>query len=205
MYGPKTLLNPFDRYTERQLLLVGVAAFVVGSFIAYCFDGRFDGVVDLHFMQQVAWYGPFLDNLINLVCVLVPLFLLGKYINRKTRIIDLITAFLISRIPYFVLPLFNINGYMHRITEELMNSAREGVMNNSTVPELPLSGMEMTLLLVFAGLSILAVIWSIILLYNGFKTATNAKTVGHQLLFAVALIAAEVLSKMVILKMITNP
>lgn len=204
MFGLKTLLNPFERYTEGQLLTVGISAGIAGSLLAYVFNGRFDGVVDLHFLQEVAWHEPFTDNLIVLICLLAPLLLLGKYINSKTRIIDITTAILIARIPFLVLPLFNINGYMQRLAEEITRSVGEGAMNGSTTLEFTLGGMEMVGLIVFAGVSILAVVWSITLLYNGFKTASNAKTISHKVLFALAIIAAEMLSKIVILKMITH-
>jgi hypothetical protein len=155
-------------------------------------------------MPEVAWCEPFLDNIINLVCVLVPLFLLGQYINRKTRLIDLLIAFLISRIPYFVLPLFNINSYMRGITEEITRSIGQEATGNPMSYDFHMGPMDTFLIMVFGVLSILAMIWSITLLYNGFKTATNAKTVGHKVLFALALILAEVLSKVVIFKMIVH-
>lgn len=200
MFGPKTLLNPFERYSERTLLIVGVLAFVVGSLLAFAFNGRYDGVVDLHFSKAVSLTQPFIDNTINVVCLLLPLLLLGKFINGKTRVIDILTAILVARIPYYVLPVFNANGFMQRITDELTRSI--GQESQAAMPQL--GSTDTIIIVLFAAASILALIWMVIMLINGFKTATNLKTIGHKVLFAIALIIAEILSKMIILKMITQ-
>ncbi len=200
MFGPKTLLNPFERYSERTLLIVGLLAFVLGSLIAFAFNGRYDGVVDLHFSKDVSLAQPFIDNAINVVCLLLPLLLLGKFINTKTRVIDILTAILVARIPYYVLPVFNANGFMQRITDELTRSI--GQESQAAMPQL--GSMDTIIIVMFAAASILALIWMVIILFNGFKTATNLKNLSHKILFAVALIVAEILSKMIILKMITQ-
>lgn len=200
MFGPKTLLNPFERYSERTLLIVGVIGIILGSLIAFAFNGRYDGVVDLHFSKDVSLAQPFIDNAINVACLFLPLLLLGKFINGKTRVIDILTAILIARIPYYVLPVFNANGFMQRVTDEITRSI--GQESQDAMPQL--GSMDNILMLLFAAVSILALIWMVIILFNGFKTATNLKTVGHKVLFAVALIVAELLSKIIILKLITQ-
>jgi len=200
MFGPKTLLNPFERYSERTLLIVGVVGIIAGSLIAFAFNGRFDGVVDLHFSKDVSLAQPFIDNAINVVCLLLPLLLLGKFINSKTRVIDILTAILIARIPYYVLPVFNANDLMQFITDELTRSI--GQESQAAIPQF--GSTDSIIVLLFAVASILALIWMVIMLFNGFKTATNLKTIGHKVLFALAIIVAEVLSKIIILNMITQ-
>jgi len=200
MFGPKTLLNPFERYSERTLLMVGVISIIVGSLIAFAFNGRYDGVVDLHFSKDVSLAQPFIDNAINVVCLLLPLLLLGKFINSKTRVIDILTAILIARIPYYVLPVFNANDLMQFITDELTRSI--GQESQAAIPQF--GSTDSIIVLLFAVASILALIWMVIMLFNGFKTATNLKTIGHKVLFALAIIVAEVLSKIIILNMITQ-
>lgn len=205
MFGPKTLLNPFERYSERTLLIVGVVGIIAGSLIAFAFNGRYDGVVDLHFSKDVSLAQPFIDNAINVVCLLLPLLLLGKFINNKTRLIDILTAILIARIPYYVLPVFNANNFIGDITETLMkqvgeNDAAPGLLSQ----ELSMGPIPTILVIVFSVGSIAAMIWMVTILFNGFKTATNLKTIGHKVLFALAIIVAEVLSKIIILKLITQ-
>ncbi|EOG6917048.1 hypothetical protein ACLH3W_002277, partial [Flavobacterium psychrophilum] len=49
---------------------------------------------------------------------------------------------------------------------------------------------------------IIALIWFISLLYNGFKIATNSKETKHTLLFILAIIIAEITSKIIIYKLL---
>lgn len=205
MFGPKTLLNPFERYSERTLLIVGMVGIIMGSLIAFAFNGRYDGVVDLHFSKDVSLAQPFIDNAINVVCLLLPLLLLGKFINNKTRVIDILTAILVARIPYYVLPVFNANNFIGNVTEGIMKQVGESDAPPSLLAQdLNMGPLQTIAVIVFAIGSIGAMIWMIMILFNGFCTATNLKTIGHKVLFAIALIVAEVLSKIIILKMITQ-
>jgi len=45
---------------------------------------------------------------------------------------------------------------------------------------------------------LLALVLAVILLYNGYKVATNAKGIKNTVLFVAALLIAEVVSKMII-------
>lgn len=198
----KALLDPFERYAEKTLLAAGFAAMLAGSLLAYLFNGRYDGVLDLHFSRQVEWIEPLADNVINTVCLLVPLFITGRIINGRTRVVDVLTAILIARIPYYILPVFNVNNYIGNMTDRLMHQFGEsGVVSGLTGSGLNVSFWEISLILVFALVSVVAMIWMVIILFRGFKTATNLKKNGHKVLFALAIIVAEMLSKIIILKM----
>lgn len=198
----KALLDPFERYAEKTLLTAGFAAMLAGSLLAYLFNGRYDGVLDLHFFRQVEWIEPFADNIINTACLLLPLFIAGRIINGRTRVVDVLAAILIARIPYYILPVFNANNYLSNMTDRLLQQLGE----KSAVPglaaaDLDISFLGVAVILIFALVSIVAMIWMIVILFRGFRTATNLKTNGHKVLFALAIIVAEMLSKIIILKM----
>ena len=57
---------------------------------------------------------------------------------------------------------------------------------------------DLTIVLIFGLVSILLIVYSIALLANGFKTATNVKKWHHWLLFTLALIIGEIISKRII-------
>jgi len=83
---------------------------------------------------------------------------------------------------------------MFLVTEKLISMVSKNNPINIETSEM--------ILLVFSGIATFTcLIWSIILLFNGFKTATNSKETKHILLFIVALILAEVFSKIVILNL----
>lgn len=193
----KLFFNPFEKYTESTLFVLGLLAILGGSCLGFLFNGRFDGVIDLHFSQAVSFSQPFIDNFINSLSLFVPLLLLGRYINKKTRPIDIITTVLIARLPFYLLALTNIEGLMYTTTTKAMTSLElQNVSSN-----LSLATSDITILLLFAGCSILLLAWFAVLLYNGFKVATNTRGTKNIVLFAVAIIVAEILSKIIILNL----
>ena len=189
----KKLYNPFEIFSEKQLLIFGIIVLILGSYIGYLFKGRFDGVVDLHFMKNVTLQEVFVDNLINTLLLSVFLFLLGLFINSKTRLIDILNTSLIARIPFYVLPFFNSNNKMIQTTERLME-----MTSSNTMESLP--AVDVFFIVVFGILALITLIWFSILLWNGFKVATNAKGTKAVVLFITAVLLAEIVSKYLIIQ-----
>lgn len=184
----KLFLNPYEHFSEKQLLIFGVLITLLGSFVAFIFNGRFDGVIDMHTAETVELHQPLIDNCINIICLVVPLYAFGGFINKKTRVIDVFNAVLLSRAPFYLLPLFNVNDQMHRNGEEMLSSVMEG-----TKPEF----WQVFAIVIFGVIAIAALVLFVYWLYIGFKTATNSKKLGHKFVFAGCVIIAEVVSKIV--------
>lgn len=190
----KLFFNPFEKNSETRLLIFGLILTAIGSYLGYLFNGRYDGVIDLHFTKNTTLVQPFIDNLINIVSLFAVLFLVGKLINSKTRIIDILSPILISRVPFYLLTFFNFRNCISDVTASIVEKLDLKAMPT----ELDLSPFSMILLMLFAMISILFLIWFVVLLYNGFKIATNCKTSLHKLYFALAIVAAEIISKILI-------
>ncbi len=188
------LTHIFEKVADKKLLSIGLVSLLIGSLIAINTNARFDGVLDMHLVTKVLPIQPFLDNIINTVLLAVVLFALGKFINSKTRFIDILNTAFICRIPFYLLPLFNINHAITAITDDLLPNIEE--------PDLLLQSLAAptTLLLIgsFALVSILALILFAYLLFKGFKTATNLKKTVHIILLVVTVLIAEVLSKFLV-------
>ena len=191
----KLLFNPFERYSEKQLLVTGITASIIGCFLAFNFNARFDGILDLHFVKKNTIIQPIIDILIDFFCLTILLFLIGKYSNSKTRFIDIITTTLISKIPFYILLFQNINNFSFQITDKLTKSLLTKNYSIETI-----TSSEMVYLVATGILNLAFVIWSVILLFNGFKIATNAKTTKPILLFIVIIILSELISKILISK-----
>lgn len=189
----KILFNPFEQFSERPLILFGIAATIVMSMIGAYFNARFDGVLDLHFSMPTFFHNTLSDNALNIIILSLALFALGKIRNNKTRFIDIFSASLIARIPYYFLPLFNWNNYIYNETEKLMQQF-VGVQPGA-IPEF--DSVQMGILALFAVVSFAFLAWFIYLLYQGYKVATNAKGAVEVVLFGVTIIIAEVLSKII--------
>lgn len=190
----KLLFNPFEKVSETRLLLFGLAITLAGSYLAYLFNGRYDGVIDLHFSKNVTIFQPLIDNLINTTSLLITLLITGKLINNKTRIIDILNPILIARAPFYLLTFSNFKNCISDITESLLKNVDLKKMPTN-IDIAPSSILFLTL---FSIIAIVCIVWFVILLYNGFKIATNCKTSLHKLYFALAILVAEIISGILI-------
>ncbi|MCO6146843.1 YIP1 family protein [Flavobacterium sp. NRK1] len=182
----KLLFNPFEKYDGRPILALGLAATLIGSFLGFIFNARFDGVIDMHFTDKVAFAEPFSDNVFNIAFLFIALYVVGRSINNKTRPIDILGTVMLARLPFYFDTLTNINGYMTAFGEKIMNLGSD-ITN--------INPMEILLPTLLSLITIPLLVWYIAILYNGFKTATNLKTTTQKVWFAVALIVAEILAK----------
>ena len=185
------IFNPFEKISEKKLLLIGIASMLVGAALGYLFNARFDGVFDLHFEKNTSYFNALLDILISVSTTCILLLAVGKYTNSKTRLIDLFNACSIAKIPFYVLTLFNINNWIYYSSEKLVESLQHNLMK---MPSLA----EFIPVLLFSLLTILGLVVSVLLLLNGYKVATNAKGTKSIGLFVVALFLSEIFSKIII-------
>ncbi|MGE4347132.1 MAG: hypothetical protein AB7D46_06935 [Flavobacteriaceae bacterium] len=188
------LLNPFERYSEKSLLVFGITFTLFGSAVAYLMKARFDGVFDMHLVENISFIDPFLDNILNIFTLVLLFVLFGKSINHKTRWIDILSVAIVARIPFYLLPLLNIGGVLEKSLEGLLNGMDFQDLNNPPAIE----PSDLLIILLFSGVSILCLGWFIVLFWNGFKTATNAKGIKNVIFFIILLILAEVISKILI-------
>lgn len=190
----KVLFNPFEKYSEKTLLIFGISATLLGSLVGYLMNARFDGIIDMHLVREVQFQTILIDNIINTLVLFILFFVFGKIINPKTRAIDMLNVSMICRIPMYLVALGNIGGYLERATQNIM----EGVDldNLQNMPEFEL--LDLLVILIFSILSIGFLIWMIVLFWKGFKTATNTKRTRDIIIFIMLFILAEVLSKYLI-------
>jgi hypothetical protein len=173
------LFQPFERYSERSLVAVGLLCAVSAVFAGAYFDVRFDGVLDLHFVPGSSVKDLSVDLATGFITLFVFLFA------------DILAAVLVAKIPMYLPMLLNAGG---RIT-----AAGEKIVEQ-TVERQPLSldALSMTLLVLSIILVLLFLVWSVALLYNGYKTAAHAKGAKAIVLFIMALLLAEIASKIVL-------
>ncbi|PKG43647.1 hypothetical protein [Psychroflexus sp. MES1-P1E] len=188
------LFKPFEKYSEKTLLLIGVFFTLLGSFFAYVFNIRFDGIIDIHIVPNTFSYQALLDNLINIFCLVLFLYISTKYINKKTRLIDILNTALVARAPFYILPFFNINGVIKKASEDVIQFANPELISQ-------ISSSNLFIIIVFGIITILFLVWYISLLFNGFKVASNAKGKTPIILFVISLLLAEVLSKFLIVQL----
>lgn len=93
---------------------------IIGSASAIFFNTPFDGAFDIHFVTHVTALQPFLDNTVTIGLLSVSMCVLGKNINEKTRFVYLLALTCVARIPFYLLPLLNMDDRVHTISKEFL-------------------------------------------------------------------------------------
>lgn len=185
------LFKPFERYSGFPLLLTGLLTTAVGILFSYLFNTRFDGALDVHLVSKTTLFTSISDAVVVIVVVAILLYLATLLVNTKTRFIDILGTVLIARIPMYVLPLFHTGKWIDGLQTALATALKTGDLDG-------LSPLSIFMLIAFALFSMAFAVWSVALLYNGYKVASNAKGSKPILLFILALVLAEIITKVII-------
>lgn len=194
----RTLYNPFEKYSETRLLISGIVMLFFFSILGFYLKARFDGIIDMHIVENIAWYEPLIDNVFNTVALFAVFFTFGKKINPKTRAIDILNASLIARIPIYLISLGNIGGTINKATQNILNQIDFDNLHNPHNPP-KFEMLDLVITLFFAIFSIAMLVWMIALFWNGFRIATNTKGTRNVILFIVLFVLAYIISKVLVL------
>lgn len=174
MMNWKIIFNPFLKFTERQLLIFGLLFFFINGFICYYAGIKMDSIFHFSPLKNSDLAIAFFYCGFSIVFAVIVLFILGIIFNNKTRLIDILNAVLISQVFNFPILLATKFIDLEKITGKAMQN-------------LHLEFTDLILLLVFIGITLPFIIYGIVLLYNGFRTATNIKSWKQIAIFAVVL------------------
>lgn len=188
----KKIFRPFETLQELQLLTVGGLLLVIFSFLAYYLNARFAGLLSISFVEEVRLHQPLLDALLNTLTLTLCMYGLAYFVNSKTRFIDLLATALIAQIPFYPLILFNIKSYSLYLYSYII----ENIQNPYAFLDLPTFYIVLYVSQIIYAL--IALVLFCILLYQGFKIATNAKKVAQNLLLIPAVIIAVIITKLLI-------
>ena len=111
------------------------------------------------------------------------MFLAGLFIARRFRFVDILGTMTLSKAPFLLLAIVGLFTKM----PDMSNVIKD--------PFIMLSSPSLVFLLI---LSLPVIIWSIALMFNGFKVATGAKGTKLTVTFIAAVFVAEIVSKILI-------
>lgn len=178
------LINPFKYVAGTKALLIGLTAMLATAVIAFFSLTHFDGVLDEHYGALDERYGlstPFrwflIDQLLAWLPAVIIFYLAGVLFSRSAvRFIDIAGTLALARWPYIFLAL--LNWVMPPTFPKDIHDIDRG-------------------LILYALITLLIMIWLIALFYNAFSTSTNLKKSRGTIIFILALLVAEALSKFV--------
>ncbi|WP_294201390.1 YIP1 family protein [uncultured Chryseobacterium sp.] len=186
----KLIFNPFSIYSEKQLLVAGILITLAGSLLGAALNISFDGVLDIH-QNETDFVTSLKENSINVASMFTVLFITGKLINGKTRAVDILNTSTVARFSMYIGGVITAMPLLTRIGGEI-------IKHQDDLQHLNINPLDLALLFAISMLLLTITAYYIVLLVNGFKTSTNAKKWQHFVAFAVALIIAEIISKLLI-------
>ncbi len=186
----KLIFNPFGIYSEKQLLVAGILNTLAGSLLGAALNISFDGVLDIH-QNETDFVTSLKENSINVASMFTVLFITGKLINGKTRAVDILNTSTVARFSMYIGGVITAMPLLTRIGGEI-------IKHQDDLQHLNINPLDLALLFAISMLLLTITAYYIVLLVNGFKTSTNAKKWQHFVAFAVALIIAEIISKLLI-------
>ncbi|WP_428224014.1 YIP1 family protein [Flavobacterium sp.] len=131
------------------------------------------------------------ENAINISIVTILLFALGKYFNSKTRFIDILNTAFWYRFPIYIVAVLSYLLIPKNIEERI-------VKNLKTPENIFTNPLEIIMSLVLGIAIMLCLTYSIVLLVNGFKTATNTKKWQHWVAFGFIILITEGITQFLI-------
>jgi hypothetical protein len=191
------LFNPFIRIAGVEALAFGTVFILLTSAIASIAPAHFDGVLDFHVGRAGAvptWFF-FLEGLIDWFSLTVLLLVVGKlFSSSKVRSIDVMGTQALARAPYILAALVALMPGFGRYSQYLLWQATH--MGTYVLP----LAFDGTVFVIGSIVALVALVWSIVLMYRAFSTSCNMKGWSARIIFIIALIAAEILSKVLIIK-----
>lgn len=169
----KTLFNPFEKYSEYKLLLFGILFFILTSFVSYYTQNRMTSFMRFDRPEEVLTLkSSFLYCSVSIVSIILILYLIAIVFNRRSRFLDITNTILVSNainIPVLLLThLIDVNKAFS--SDGINENFYQYIIN-------------LLFIILITAFVISLVIYSIVLFFNGFKTATNIKKLPQIILF----------------------
>lgn len=175
----KLLINPMESMGLGWLLLLSVVGAGCSLWLS-TWNVRFDGALDVHLASHsVSLRQAVLDQVFDWPLTTFVLWIVAVVVARQGRLIDFLGMVGAARVPLALL------GVLTAAMRPYIPTRFAGIESISIAP-----------LLALAVLAVPLVVWNIMLLYTGYRTASGLRGAKCLASFCAALIFAEVASKL---------
>jgi len=183
----RLLINPYTRITGFRAFGLGlVFLFLMGLVGAYS-RTAFDGVLDMHLSSNLSMSNSFYYLTIDMFCLVFLMWIAGQFVSNNLRLVNLVGTITLAKAPYLILALA---GYLVKS------------INLSELQRNPGAIFQSSSLVFITLLSLPVIIWSITLMYNALKSSCKIKGTKLIIALVLALISAEIVSKILIYEFI---
>ncbi|WEK69937.1 MAG: YIP1 family protein [Candidatus Chryseobacterium colombiense] len=181
----KTIFNPFSKYSESQLLITGIVSLGVTLLLCNVLNLQVDSIFHYRYADEK---GSLVESigysLLSYIIAIIIFFILGKLYNKRTRFIDIVNTILISQIPGIFIILISEIPIINKSMESIQMMAEKNPANISPV--------DLIVVCIFSFSALLLIAYGMVLIYNGFKTATNIKNWKQIVIFAFLIIVTTI-------------
>lgn len=94
----KTIFNPFERFDDKLLLFVSAFTVMLAIGMGYWTDSCFSSIYKISNVEKTSLQSIAVPTLISFGSAIAILFILGRILNNKTRLIDIVNTVLISQL-----------------------------------------------------------------------------------------------------------
>lgn len=185
IYG--LMLNPFTRVAGWQAFALGVVLIALIGVTGTYANVYFDGAIDMHFTESANLRTSLNCLIVDLLSLVLTLSVAGIFVAKNFRLLDILGTVSLAKAPFLLLAIAAL-AVDAPATEQIISD-----------PSSIFSSVSFVIIMV---LSIPVFIWHIILLFNAYKTSTGAKGGKVVPSFIIALLVAELISKLVIVSFI---
>jgi len=190
------LFNPFHYVAGGKALLIGVAAILGIAWLGSLGNIHFDGVLDVHAYLTVFPLWVFLaEGVIACLCMAVVLLIFGKIFAKTSfRAIDVFGTQALARWPSVFTSLLMVMSAdaIHRCTGVMVQLIK------NPEAQIAVDWLDVAVMVVVTITVLAVTCWMVYLMYKGYSVSCNIKGGRAVGTFIVALIVAEVLSKVAI-------
>jgi hypothetical protein len=188
------LFNPFYYVAGAKALGLGLLVLILTGMFGFWGKIRFDGLLDFHMgLPPLPIWGNIAETLFSWLLLSILLFFAGKMISKsRPRLIDVFGTQALARLPYLLVSLTALMPGANRFTNELLTGRASW---DQFSPD-----MAVFLFVAIFGLVMMA--WMIALMYRAFAVSCNVSGKVAILVFIIALAVGEIISKVIILRML---
>ena len=185
------LFNPFHYVAGARALLAGVALILLAGWIGSASRTHFDGILDFHSGRGAPLWVFLAEGLIDWLAMAALLLVAAVILVRtRFRVVDVLGTQALARAPTLItLVVVLLPGY-RRTIDALVSGQATGLAELT-------AGFYLALVV-----GLLMMVWMVLLMYRGFAVSCNVSGGKAIASFIAALILAEVLSKVAVLRLL---
>lgn len=187
------LFNPFYYVAGAKALAIGLLVLVLTGVFGFLGRIRFDGLLDFHLgLPPLSIWGNIAENLLSWMLLSILLFLAGKIVSKsRARVIDVFGTQALARTPYLLVSFTVLMPNANHFTHGLLHGH---VSWDQFSP-------DMAVFIFVVGFGLVMLVWMVTLMYRAFAVSCNVSGKVAVVVFMVAIIIGEIISKILIFRL----